>query len=67
MGNKVPIGTIHIVNPPHNRTLTFQKNFVICFIESALKMKENAFYFTLKALFVLKIFRFFSQLFGPEG
>ena len=27
-------------------------------------MKKNAFYFTLKALFVLKIFIFLSQLFG---
>ena len=30
----------------------------------ALKMMKNAFYFTLKALFVLKIFKFLSQLFG---
>ena len=42
-----------------NRTPTFQKNFVICFIEeSPLKMTKNAFYFTLKAYFVLKIFKF---------
>ena len=27
-------------------------------------MMENAFYFTLKALFVLKIFTFLSSLFG---
>ena len=27
-------------------------------IESPLKMMKNAFYFTLKALFVLKIFKF---------
>ena len=32
--------------------------------ESALKMMKNAFYFTLKALFALKIFKFFSGLFG---
>ena len=32
--------------------------------ESILKMKENSFYFTLKALFVLKIFKFLSSLFG---
>ena len=30
----------------------------------ALKMMKNAFYFTLKALFVLKIFKFLSRLFG---
>ena len=35
-------------------------NCVICFIESALKMMENAFYFILKALFVLKIFKFLT-------
>ena len=29
-----------------------------------LKMMKNAFNFTLKALFVLKIFRFLSRLFG---
>ena len=32
--------------------------------ESALKIMKNAFYFTLKALFVLKIFKFLSWLFG---
>ena len=36
------------------------KNCVIYFIESPLKMMNNAFYFILKALFVLKIFKFFS-------
>ena len=34
------------------------KNRVICFIKSPLKMIENTFYFILKALFVLKIFKF---------
>ena len=34
-------------------------------IESPLKMMKNAFYFTSKALFVLKIFKFLSRLFGP--
>ena len=33
-------------------------------IESPLKMMKNAFYFTLKALFVLKIFKFLSWIFG---
>ena len=31
---------------------------------SSLKMMENCFYFTLKVFFVLKIFNFFSWLFG---
>ena len=30
-------------------------------------MMKNAFYFTLKALFVLKIFKFLSWLFGHVG
>ena len=32
--------------------------------ESPLKMMKNAFYFTSKAVFVLKIFKFLSWLFG---
>ena len=32
----------------------------ICFYESPLKMMKNTFYFILKALFVLKIFKFLS-------
>ena len=32
--------------------------------ESPLKVMKNAFYFVLKALFVLKIFKFLSLLFG---
>ena len=36
----------------------------ICFNEIPLKMMKNAFYFILKAFFVLKIFRFLSWLFG---
>ena len=38
----------------------------IYFIESHLKATKNAFYFILKALFVLKIFKFLSCLFGHE-
>ena len=34
------------------------KNSVILFIDSPVKMIKNAFYFILKALFVLKIFKF---------
>ena len=44
-----------------------RKNCVICFIESPLKMMENGFYFILKALFVLKIFKILSLLFGHVG
>ena len=40
--------------------LSSKKNCVICFIESPLKMMENAFYFILKALFPLKIFKLLS-------
>ena len=40
-----------------------RKNYVICLIESSLKMMKNAFHFILRAPFVLKIFKFLSQLF----
>ena len=33
-------------------------------IESPLKIMKNAFYFSTKALYVLKIFKFLSSLFG---
>ena len=33
-------------------------------MESPLKMMKNVFYLILKALFVLKIFKFLSWLFG---
>ena len=39
-------------------------NCVICLIESPLKMMKSAFYLILKAVFVLKIFKFLSRLFG---
>ena len=32
----------------------------ICFYERPLKIMKNAFYYILKALFVLKIFKFLS-------
>ena len=41
-----------------------KKNCFINFNESSLKMMKNAFYLILKALFVLKMFEFFSLLFG---
>ena len=40
-----------------------KKNCVFCFIESPLKVMKNAFYFILKALFVLEIFKFLSWRF----
>ena len=40
-----------------------KQNFY-CLNESPLKMTENAFYFTLKAFFVLKVFKYLSWLFG---
>ena len=39
----------------------------ICLIESPLKMMKNVFYFVLKALFVLKIFKFLSRHFDHVG
>ena len=51
-----------LYNVPLSWTLTFQKN-VICFIESTLKTIKNAFYFILKALFILQIFNFFIVTF----
>ena len=41
-----------------------EKNCIICFIERLLEIMNNAFYFILKALFILKIFNFLSKLFG---
>ena len=43
-----------------------KKDCVICLIESPLKMMKNAFYFILKALFDLKIFKYL-WLFGHVG
>ena len=40
-----------------------KKFFIICLNHSPSKMMKNAFYIILKALFVLKIFKFLSWLF----
>ena len=40
--------------------------FFICFDDSSSKMMKNAFYFILKDLFVLKIFKISSWLFGHD-
>ena len=37
---------------------TLKKKCVVCFMESRLEMMKNAFHFILKAVFVLKIFKF---------
>ena len=42
----------------------FKNICVVCFIESHLKVMKNAFFFTLKAFFVAKIFKFLSWVFG---
>ena len=36
------------------------KNCVLCCVKNPLKIMKNAFYFTLKAFFVLKISKFLS-------
>ena len=49
-----------------NQTLkrrTFRSETILA-TESPLKTMKNAFYFTLKALFVWKMFKFLSWLFG---
>ena len=43
-----------------------KKTFLFASIDSPSKMMKNAFYFILKALFVLIIFKFLSWLFGLE-
>ena len=43
-----------------------KKNYFIFFNESPLKMMKNAFYFTLKTLFVLKIFKVLPSTFGQN-
>ena len=40
------------------------KKFFFCFNESSIQIMNIAFYFTLKALFILKIFSFCSEFFG---
>ena len=40
---------------------------VICLIESPFKMMKIVFYFILKPLFILKLFKFLSRLFGHVG
>ena len=51
---------------PKRRTLTFEVILKarLKAVESPLKMLENALHFTLKTLFLLKVFKFLSLLFG---
>ena len=44
-----------------------KKIYIISLIESSLKMMRIGFCFNLKTLFVLKIFKFLSQLYGHAG
>ena len=46
------------------RLSSSNNNCIFCFIENPLKKMKNAFYFIWKALFVLKIFKILSWLFG---
>ena len=48
---------LHLRPKSQRQTLTFQTNCLICFKESPLKVMKNAFYFILKALFILRIFK----------
>ena len=61
--SKLSYSTHHISNLKSDSHLP-KKICVICFIESPLKMIKNTFYFMLKALFVLEIFKFLSWLFS---
>ena len=62
------IRSIHFINELFKVELSPSKKIcVTCLIESPLKMMKNAFYFILKAIFVLKIFKLLSRLFGHVG
>ena len=49
-----------MVNDLKDGLSSSEKILLICFNESSLKMMKNAFYFILKALFILKIFKFLA-------
>ena len=57
---------IEFNNETSSRTLTLRKK-IICFNGSSSKVMKHAFYFILKALFILKIFKFLSWIFGRVG
>ena len=52
------------MTPPPRTSVYPKKSGQFLTTESPLKMMKNVFYFTLKALFVLKIFKFLSWLFS---
>ena len=54
----IRIGPVQMVNLKSDSHLP--KNFCICFSDGPSKLMKNAFYFILKALFVLKISKFLS-------
>ena len=55
-----PVILNNLLKMKSSRTLIFQKNCFTCFIKSTLKLTRNAFYFTLKAFLVIKVFRVLS-------
>ena len=66
MGTKLSNVPTNHQYPSHLKSashLSKKKKF-ICFNDSLSKMMKNAFYFILKTLFVLKIFKFLSWRFG---
>ena len=76
--NSVRNGKLHIISPFRSLTINYYfarfstlksdshlpKFFLFALMIALQKMMKNAFYFTLKALFVLKILTFLSWLFG---
>ena len=56
---KINLWRLHKAGPSPS-----EKNIFVCFNENPFKMMKIAFYFILKALFVLKIFKLLSWLFG---
>ena len=57
------LDTFHAVTSVDIKLISSHKSNKFLITESPLKMMKNAFYFTLKALIVLKIFKFLSWLF----
>ena len=67
--NSVPSNILKLFKKEFSKHLKLdchlpKKNVIICFNDSLSKMMKNAIYLILKALFVFKIFKFLSSLFG---
>ena len=60
MQNKIMIGFLKKMFIGFLKSDSHLLIFFICFNDSPSKMMKNAFYFILKALFVLKIFKLSS-------